>query len=268
MRRICFKERKRSRAVLSAAALVLFAAGVFAAMIPVICGGADSRPDTGRGMSDGNAAGKTADGEGNIYENVLRLHILAESDSDEDQAVKLKVRDEILGVTEKLLCGCRNVDEAIGTVRKNEEALLAAARKVLAQENMTYGASMTVGRETYPDRDYGGVIYPAGEYNSVRILLGSGEGHNWWCVLFPSLCLTPAVPDKDTEKETEKSRDIIDPADTAKGKAGTEVAVADIGTDAVEVGLTPAEYRVITGTENRKFKLRFRFLELFREWLD
>lgn len=200
-------------------------------------------------MSDGSS-GENTYVSGNVksvFDSVLRLHILADSDDDEDQAIKLEVRDAVLELTSVILRDCQSLEDAQNIVIARKNELIAVADEVLARNGADYTASLSVGREVYPERDYGGKVYPAGEYTSVRILLGSGKGHNWWCVLFPSLCLSPAVPD-------------------AKDDDSASSSVTNTTDDAVEVGLTPGEYRVITGTKTVKLRLRFRFLELIGEW--
>lgn len=205
-------------------------------------------------MGDGNCGGNTYASENakSVFDSVLRLHILAESDDDRDQAIKLEVRDAVLELTSEFLRDCRSLEEAKAVVIAHRDDIIAVANAVLAKNGAEYSASLSVGREMYPERDYGGQVYPAGEYTSVRILLGSGEGHNWWCVLFPSLCLSPAVPDVNEDGN----------ANDSVSSTGTNAP-----DDAVEVGLTPGEYRVITGTKTAKMRLRFRFLELIGEWL-
>lgn len=178
-----------------------------------------------------------------IFAAVLRLHILANSDSEDDQAVKLKVRDAVLGLTGELLSDCPDRDTAAVLIEANEGLVLSRVRAVLEAEGKDYGASLVIGMEQYPERDYDGEIYPAGEYLSVRILLGAGEGKNWWCVLFPKLCLAPAVREETTAPETTAA-----PDETA----------------AVEAGLTPGEYRTAAGTEAAKLRVKFRLLELLR----
>lgn len=177
-----------------------------------------------------------------VYASVLRLHILANSDGDFDQALKLEVRDAVLALTGGLLSDCPDRDTAAVIVEANEDTILRAVRQTLAEGGADYGAELVIGVEEYPERDYGGEVYPAGEYLSVRILLGAGEGHNWWCVLFPRLCLAPALPEPTAPAET-----------TASSSA------------ALEAGLSPEEYRAITDTRDApKYRVKFRLWELLR----
>lgn len=124
-------------------------------------------------------------GEAEVYKKVLRLHVIADSDLPADQSVKLSVRDAILDVIPSLLDGCRDLDEARRAVTDGSQHLLAAADERLEALGASYGARIEIGEEYYPTREYDGVRLPAGRYTSVRVILGSGEGRNWWCVLFP-----------------------------------------------------------------------------------
>ena len=117
--------------------------------------------------------------------NVLRLHILANSDSPEDQAVKLRVRDALLPLFE----AAATYDDARAFVLDHGDALLSLAQSTLAAAGMPYGAQLLLGVASFPDRVYDGVFFPAGPYDALQIILGDGAGHNWWCVLFPPLCI-------------------------------------------------------------------------------
>lgn len=131
--------------------------------------------------------------ESRVYDSFIRLHILANSDSAADQALKLKVRDAILAA------------EVFGTAKDiaaaESESLAAAktavdiANSVLKEAGVTYKASLVYGKERYPTRQYGDIVLPAGTYKSLRIVLGDGDGQNWWCVLFPPLCVGGAKKD-------------------------------------------------------------------------
>lgn len=168
-------------------------------------------------------------GEAEIYDDVIRLHVIAESDTEEDQALKLKVRDAVL----ECVCGaveeCSTVDEAYTTVDALREKILEAAENCVSENGGDCTVTVELGREKYPRRDYGAATLPAGVYNSLRVTLGEGRGHNWWCVLFPSVCMRFASADEYSA-----------------------------------VSLTPAEYRIITNTDG-KTKVKFRLLEIIEE---
>ena len=130
--------------------------------------------------------------QSDLQDNLIRLHIIADSDDDNDQAVKLKVRDAILkNVGDRLSTTDKNEcrDEIINDLNEFEDI----ANDVLRENGFSYTAHAEYGKFEFPEKTYKSMILPAGEYYGVRIVLGSGEGHNWWCVLYPPLCF-----DKDT----------------------------------------------------------------------
>ncbi|MBR6006993.1 MAG: stage II sporulation protein R [Clostridia bacterium] len=126
-----------------------------------------------------------ADGE------VLRLHILANSDSERDLAVKLAVRDAVLAYEREnsALFGTETASAAENALLSDGSGLLSAVRTALRGQGAEYDAQLMLGEFDFPDREYAGKLYPAGRYRALRILLGRGEGQNWWCIMFPPLCL-------------------------------------------------------------------------------
>lgn len=119
-----------------------------------------------------------------IAEQMIRLHVLAVSDSDEEQAVKLQVRDAVLDYLRPVLDGCGGKTDAAGTLSDALPAVETAARSAAGGRDVT----VTLGEEYYPTRVYDGFSLPAGRYTSLRVVLGEGRGHNWWCVVYPPLC--------------------------------------------------------------------------------
>lgn len=134
------------------------------------------------------AEAENANGSDVVCSEVLRLHIVANSDSVQDQSIKYKVRDGLLPTVQGLFFKCRTVDEALCVANANRERLEDEARRILAENDCSQKVCVDIGRASYPQKVYGGIVFPKGEYLSVRILLGEGVGQNWWCVLFPSLC--------------------------------------------------------------------------------
>lgn len=129
-----------------------------------------------------------------LSHRVLRLHVLANSDSEEDQALKLKVRDRILQEGAGLLDGVKTLEEAETKVEQAMPRLLEAAREEIAREGYSYTVSMELTQVPFNTRVYGDVTFPAGTYEALQIKIGEARGQNWWCVMFPSLCL-PAAED-------------------------------------------------------------------------
>lgn len=130
--------------------------------------------------------------EANIFDNAIRLHILAEDNSEAAQSVKLRVRDAILCEYGELFDNNGNVSAASETVIQNLALIEQTANRVLSENGVDYRAVAEWGYEKYPTRVYESITLPAGTYRSLRIKLGSGEGNNWWCVLFPPLCTKAA----------------------------------------------------------------------------
>ena len=166
-------------------------------------------------------------GEEAVYDSVVRLHVLANSDSEDDQALKLEVRDAILEHSAELFGDCRTKEEAEAKISENIGLIEDIAKEVISENGYTYGVQVLVGEEEYPTRDYDDCCFPSGEYTSLRVMIGNAEGKNWWCVLFPPLCLGAA----------------------SKGDAFAQV------------GLTGEQFNIITQTENPQYKARFKILE-------
>ena len=173
-------------------------------------------------------------GEEEIYDKVVRLHVLANSDSDEDQAVKLAVRDAILEVTVPLLQNCKTKEEAVALLEEKRFFLTETAQNVLRKEGIEDSVTIEMGLEDYPTRTYDSLCFPAGEYISMRVSLGEGEGQNWWCCLFPPLCLDAATVGKEVAEDA-----------------------------CISVGFTPTQYKIITESDKPVYRARFKILELF-----
>ena len=170
-------------------------------------------------------------GETQLYDDVLRLHVIAQSDSDADQALKLKVRDAVLDCMSGHMDDCETIGDALTVTEDMLDEILETAEECLRENGSDCTAAVELGREKYPRRDYGASVMPAGTYHSLRVIIGEGQGKNWWCVLFPTVCVRFAHADEDAY---------------------------------IAAGFTPEEYRIITGSEG-KLKVRFRVLEILSE---
>ena len=127
-----------------------------------------------------------------VREDVVRLHILANSDSEFDQRVKLQVRDALLEKNTIILSDGVNTENAPAYFEMSRDELLECAEAVLKEHNCNYGASVTLKKEYFETRIYGSYTFPAGEYTALKVVLGEGNGKNWWCVMFPPLCIPVA----------------------------------------------------------------------------
>ncbi|MGN1201998.1 MAG: stage II sporulation protein R [Eubacterium sp.] len=143
----------------------------------------------------------------NISSKVLRLHILANSDSTEDQDIKLKVKNYFLENTTDLFTG-KTLDESIEIAKENTEYIEKLCNNCLAENGYAYKAKVTVVKEYFDTRAYDDFTLPAGVYNSIKIELGHGSGHNWWCIVFPSVCLS-ACTQSMNEYLTDDEMDLI-----------------------------------------------------------
>ncbi|MBO5895731.1 MAG: stage II sporulation protein R [Clostridia bacterium] len=169
---------------------------------------------------------------GNVRNNVVRLHVIANSNSVVDQQVKLKVRDALLNKNNAMLSGEVNKDNAVEYFTVSRAELLATANEALRINGCDYEADVTLGTEYYTTRQYGELTFPAGEYTSLRVVLGEGKGENWWCVMFPPLCIPVAG---DIEADESKAADVLSPG-------GEEIV-----------------------SSNGKYIVKFRLLEIYEE---
>ena len=172
-------------------------------------------------------------GEQEIYDGVIRLHVIAASDGAEDQELKLKVRDSVLSALAEKLDGVRDRDVAKAIVADSLDLVETAARETLAAEGREDSVAVTFTRERYPEREYDDFALPAGEYDSLRVTLGGGAGKNWWCILFPSFCTSVA---EDAEE------------------------------DFIGAGFTPDQYGAVKKDSGVRYRVRFKILELFAGW--
>ena len=127
---------------------------------------------------------------GGIYEKTVRLHVLAHSDDPQAQQLKLQVRDDLLVLLDEALADCKDKKQAQRRLEELLPVLQARAEKTLAEHGCPEQVTVTLSVEEYPTRVYDHCTYPAGSYTSLRVLIGEGQGQNWWCVVYPPLCLS------------------------------------------------------------------------------
>ncbi len=134
-----------------------------------------------------------------IRQDVVRLHILANSDSEQDQAVKLAVRDALLSSGKELFSGTVNVKNAADCLEVQKQYLIDVANKILEENGFEYKTNIYLTKEYFLTRQYENFTLPAGEYLALKVILGEGNGHNWWCVMFPPLCLPAATENTELD---------------------------------------------------------------------
>lgn len=143
-------------------------------------------------------------------DEVLRLHILANSDSEEDQKLKYELRDHMLSSFSQVFAGCENKEQAIAVAKKNRILMEQKANSFIKEKGYSYTVTCEIAETYFTTRKYENYTLPAGNYTAVRFLIGEGKGRNWWCVMFPPLCI-PASAEFFTEEESQKieqSKDI------------------------------------------------------------
>lgn len=175
-----------------------------------------------------------------LSDNLIRLHILAESDSDIDQEVKLKVRDEILRYMTGKLDLSNSIHESVDVIKGELPNIESIAAQVLEANGHPGVAAAEFGNFTFPTKQYENIELPAGNYNALRVTLGEGEGRNWWCVVFPPLCF----------------------ADSAEGKISQEADAK------LKQELSDDQYNIITSTdedENVPVRFKFKLVEMVQE---
>lgn len=128
-----------------------------------------------------------------IYDDTVRLHIIANSDSEEDQALKLAVRDAVLEKYGKRLAEAQSAAAAATEISLLLDEIESTAKEIIEERGYAYSVKATVGKEVYGTREYEDFTLPAGEYTSLRIIIGNGDGKNWWCVMYPPMCLGASI---------------------------------------------------------------------------
>lgn len=175
-------------------------------------------------------AGETSE---HISSSVLRLHIIADSDSDFDQYVKLKVRDRILSECGDMFKHAADSSDSLEIANANLDKISETANDELRKQGADETARAETGIFEFPTISYGDITLPKGSYRAVRIVIGEGAGHNWWCVMYPPLCFVDGVA--DVPEET---------------------------LDALKANLSESEYELLTGSENIDVQFKFKLVEI------
>lgn len=175
-----------------------------------------------------------AETQEHLAQEVLRFHILANSDSDEDQALKMDVKEQVLAYLTDALPDGLDVDGTKEWMRRHTAELEEAASRQITGEGFDYPVSAAVTTCYFPEKTYGDVTFPAGNYEALRIEIGAAKGHNWWCVLYPNLCFLDAA----------------------------NAVVPEEGKEELKNVLTEDEYSQVTAQSD--FKIKWYFLERFK----
>lgn len=170
-----------------------------------------------------------------ISESVFRLHVIANSDSDEDQNLKYKVRDALLNYMNNICSNCSSKEEAIKTVSTYKENFKQVALNTIKENGYDYCVNIEIGNFEFPTKQYGDISLPAGFYDALRVEIGKAEGRNWWCVMFPSLCFV----------------------DVSSG------IVPDYSKKELQDSLSEEEYSIISNNSDNEIKFKFKLIEFF-----
>jgi stage II sporulation protein R len=145
------------------------------------------------------------------YEDVddalIRFHVIANSDTEEDQNLKLKVRDRVIEYLYPYLEKSGSLEESRNIIRSKEEDVKGIALKVVKENGYSYSVKVGLSKENFPEKSYGNITLPQGEYEAFKVIIGGGEGKNWWCVMFPPLCFIDVTKGKVEEDESKSKLD-------------------------------------------------------------
>ena len=171
-----------------------------------------------------------------ISNSVFRLHVIANSDSDEDQELKYNVRDEVLEYMNEISSDCSSKEEVINLAYEHQDEFKQIAEQVIKDNGYDYSVNIRIGNFDFPTKDYGDISLPAGNYDALRIEIGEASGQNWWCVMFPPLCFVDV----------------------------TSGVVPDESKEVIKENLNEEEYDLVSDTESSAIKFKFSLIEFFK----
>lgn len=145
-----------------------------------------------------------------LASDLIRFHVRANSDSDADQALKLKVKDSVVTYLEPLLKNSASIDESRVIINDHKQELLSVARATIAANGYDYDVKAYFENSYFPMKSYGDITLPPGEYEAFRVDIGDAEGKNWWCVLYPPLCFVDATHGELPESSKAQLRNVLD----------------------------------------------------------
>ena len=168
-----------------------------------------------------------------VAEKVIRFHVLAHSDKAIDQELKLAVRDQVGAYVGSQLVGVEDLNESRQIIYEQLDEIESRAREVLRENGCEYAVTASLENHYFPEKTYGKAVFPPGQYEALRVVIGDGKGRNWWCVLYPNMCFSGNLYQVD----------------------------ASTGTEELQKVLTPDEYKMIM--ESKDYEICFRFQELW-----
>lgn len=144
-----------------------------------------------------------------IAQSIIRFHVLANSNSEDDQNLKFIVRDEVLKEYGSRLDNFENIEQTEAYLKEHYSEIKAFSENVIKENGYNYSVAVQLSEETFPTKVYGDMAFPAGKYRAFRIIIGEGKGNNWWCVMFPPLCFVDVTHSSVSEKSKEKFKTIL-----------------------------------------------------------
>lgn len=148
-------------------------------------------------------------GTSDVYNKVIRFHVIANSDTVQDQSLKLKIKDKILEYIGPKLKNSKSIEESRNILKQNDKEIVAIAERVVKQNGYSYNVNSSLLRENFPIKTYGNITLPQGNYEAYKIVIGKGQGQNWWCVMFPPLCFIDITKGSVAYKETEEKMRMV-----------------------------------------------------------
>lgn len=144
-----------------------------------------------------------------LSQKILRFHVLANSDSQQDQELKLKVRDAIGGYMQQELKEVTNMEESKKIILEDIEKIEQTAKETIAQQGYSYGVEVSLAKVNFPRKIYGSYSFPKGEYQALQVIIGEGKGKNWWCVMYPNMCFQGSMYEVIEEEAEEELRQVL-----------------------------------------------------------
>lgn len=182
-----------------------------------------------------------------VKDSLIRFHVIANSDNDDDQQLKLKVKNRVIDYLYPYLNSSQSLDESRKIIKDKMEDVKTLAQEVIKDNNYDYDVKVELSRENFPDKSYGNITLPQGNYEAFRIIIGSGQGRNWWCVMFPPLCF---VDESKAQVEYDKTENKI----KSNGKS--------FGLESKDDSTENVEDKQADGNN---IKIKFKIVEIFRD---
>lgn len=173
-----------------------------------------------------------------ISNSVFRLHVIANSDSKEDQELKYKVRDKVLEYMNLISKNCTSKEDVINLAKTHQEEFKNIAQSVIKENGYNYNVNIYIGKYDFPTKTYGDISFPAGNYDCLRIEIGESQGQNWWCVMFPPLCFVDV----------------------------TSGIVPEDSKSLMQNNLTDEEYSIISDNHSPDIQIKFGLIEMFNNF--